>query len=127
MKAETDPLLQMPAAGAIAKCLRAMGSPETAAVFAAALALRRVLFYKNKTFDDLARAMEDWARYEAELGYLRDDAYDLATEAVQAGEDFAAARAAEAAEVLAEQRQAHGAQADDDDTDVDSRPARVSE
>jgi hypothetical protein len=108
MKLETDPLLQLPTGVAIAKCLRAMDSPENSAVFAAVLALRRVLFYKNKTFDDFARCVEAWGRYEAEFKYLRKDAEDLATEAMQ--------EAAAAAEVLAEQCYAHG----DDDTDVDS-------
>jgi lysozyme family protein len=102
MKLETDPLLQLPTGVAIAKCLRAMDSPENSAVFAAVLALRRVLFYKNKTFDDFARCVEAWFKY------LRKDAKDLATEAMQ--------EAAAAAEVLAEQCYAHG----DDDTDVDS-------
>lgn len=84
MKLEADPLLQMPRALAIGKCLRSMDSAETGEIFAAALALRRVLFYHNRTFADLANSVESWASYEREMRHFRDEAAELATAAMQA-------------------------------------------
>jgi hypothetical protein len=81
---EDDPLLQMPAAKGIAKCLREMDSPETSMMFAAVMALKRFLRSKNKKFEDLARCVEAWARHEEEYKKLHEVANDIFDEAYYA-------------------------------------------
>jgi hypothetical protein len=51
-----------------ARCLREMDSAELGHVFAGAVALKRFLAARGKTFADLAECIEGWAHYEAASG-----------------------------------------------------------
>jgi hypothetical protein len=101
---------------AAAQCLRAMDRSDLGGIIAAALALRQVMSEGDSTLTEFAGWIEGWDKFDRQVEEtIPDVAREIAHWAMRAQLN-PDEEAAAAAEVLAEQRYAHG----DDGTDVDS-------
>jgi hypothetical protein len=81
-----------PGWAAIGRCLRDMNSDNTGMMLASVLALKRALFVRGKTLDDLADWIKGWALYEIALqDAVPEHAEALFGEAMDAEAEAAAA------------------------------------